>query len=245
MCYSLKRKDGSRVWYSAPPKTGSQSVRKLIDENLTHILAESGKSWHVPAHLIVSDSRFERHTDQIIGTIRNPFMVHASNFIYQQKKINEKIKYLDNPEEFAKRNPRVNFLPDNTNWVNSLLDTKEKIFSSFDNYIDRLKEWNLPTLYNNNFNRHFLDKHGTHLTIIYTLSNFVNSLEAKIFLFKIEEPDKLSNFFKSTFGLDKEIPHINKTGYSKSYKDLFTPKLRAKIEELEAPILKLGNYKYL
>ena len=66
-----------------------------------------------------------------------------------------------------------------------------------------------------------------------------------VIIFREVALGKFSNFFKSTFGLDKEIPHINKTGYSKSYKDLFTPKPRAKIEELEAPILKLGNYKYL
>ena len=245
MCYSLKTEDGSRLWYSAPPKTGSQSIRKFIDDNLPLIKAEAGKSWHVPAHLIVTQvQEFERHSDRIFATIRNPFMVHASNFVYQKQKIEEKIKYIDDPESFKKKSPLVSFKNENPQWINSLLESREKIFDNFDSYIKRLTEWNLPTLYSNNMQRHFLDKHGTHLTILYTLSNFVNSLENKIWLFKIEEPEILSEFFNTTFGVKEDIPHINKTGHSETYKDLFTSKSRAIIEELEAPILKIGNYKY-
>ena len=69
-------------------------------------------------------------------------------------------------------------------------------------------------------------------------------MENKIWLFKIEEPEILSEFFNTTFGVKEDIPHINKTGHSETYKDLFTSKSRAIIEELEAPILKIGNYKY-
>ena len=92
--------------------------------------------------------------------------------------------------------------------------------------------------------RHFLDKHGSSLNSIITLTNFVNGLESNIFLFKIEEPNILEQFFHDVFDIQVELPHVNKTGYSGEYKDLFSSKTKRIIEELEAPLIKLGNYKY-
>ena len=244
MCYSLKRKDDTRLWYCAPPKTGSQSIRKLIDENLLSKKAEAGKSWHVPAHQIVKLGEFNRHSDQIFATIRNPFMVHASNFIYQQKKLDEKIAGISNPEKFIKENPLVNFKPKQENWVNAMHTSRKEVFKDFGTYIDKVRDWSVPKLWEGNMKRHFLDKHGSSLNSIITLTNFVNGLESNIFLFKIEEPDILEWFFRDVFDIQVELPHINKTGFSGEYKDLFSSKTKRIIEELEAPLIKLGNYKY-
>ena len=92
--------------------------------------------------------------------------------------------------------------------------------------------------------RHFLDKHGSTTLILHTLSNFVNGLESNIFLLKIEETDIIEWFFRDVFDIQVEVPHINKTGYSGEYKELFTTKTKRIIEEIEAPLIKLGNYKY-
>lgn len=244
MCYSLKQKDDSRLWYCAPPKTGSQSIRKLLDENLKDRKAEAGKSWHVPAHQIVFFEEFSRHVDQIFATIRNPFMVHASNYIYQRKKLEEKIEGLSDPDKFMRDNPLTAYKPDQENWTNALHATYKDVFKDFSTYIHSVRDWSTPRLWEGKMQRHFLDEHGSTTLILHSLSNFVNGLESNIFLLKIEETDKIEWFFRDVFDIQVEIPHINKTGYSGEYKQLFTTKTKRIIEEIEAPLIKLGNYKY-
>jgi hypothetical protein len=110
MAYSLysSAKGPRRYWYSACPKTGTQSLKHIFDQpefkdilSVTYIPddypTDTGDQagtikWHQPVQGIVQQDEFSYERDHIFATIRNPWARYASYYRYQKNKCIDKIE---------------------------------------------------------------------------------------------------------------------------------------------------------
>jgi hypothetical protein len=110
MAYSLYSNTNGprRYWYSACPKTGTQSLKAIFDRpEFEHILGvtyvpedisitagdlKGSVKWHQPSEDIIHEKSFQYERDQIFATIRNPWERFASFYRYQKEKVEDKIQ---------------------------------------------------------------------------------------------------------------------------------------------------------
>ena len=252
MCYNLKLRNngpipGNRLWYSAAPKTGSQAVRKLIDVYLSHRLAVAGPGWHVPADQIPRFPHFSMHKDLIFGTIRNPYKVHISNFLYQQEQFDEKIEYFGREREYEEKYEHRKVLSDSDNFRNACLHVRSKLLKDFESYIHAIEAYNTHTLYKSGMRTLKLlplDKYNTHLSFLFTMDNFYNPRDSRIYLVPVDKPGYVEGFFRDLFDIEVDFEQVNTTGHGDKYREWYTPKLQSIVERIEQPIIYMGKYKF-
>ena len=252
MCYNLKLRNngplpGNRLWYSACPKTGSQAIRKVIDDNLSHRLATVDTDWHVTADQIVRFERFHLHKDFIFGTIRNPYKVHVSNYLYQRKNFEEKISYFGREREYQEKHDNLKYMFPDDNWRRAVIYTYEKLLCSFEAYVKAVEQYNTHTLYKRGTRTLKLlpiDKFDTHMSFLFTMDNFYNPRDSRVYLVPIDKPGYVEGFFKDLFDIEIDFELVNSTGGGDTYKDWYTDKLRSVIERIEQPIIYMAGYKY-
>jgi hypothetical protein len=245
MSYAIKTLTGERAWFGAPVKTGTQAIKKAIETYCSDINAIGHKFWHTPVEDIYRLEKFRRGHDWVFGSIRNPWITHASNFFYQRDKFNLKLKYADDVETYKKLYPDNYIQPGKSDHYNYYL---EHCLGSFEMYVDMVHKFATLHLYKpgkafrpSKFANYIS---GRDTTLMTQSRFFAANTALPVRLLKIEEPENIYDFFKQHFDRDITLEYVNVSGYGEKYKDLYTDDLKQKIYEAEQPIIELGEYKY-
>jgi len=239
----------NRFWFSACPKTGTQSIETIIKENFDHSYSYTDGFHEKVAKIITLPEFYKR--DALFGTIRNPWERLVSNFNYQKKSVDTKIEYLAKPEEYKKDFPRKQWHYKNEDWVTNLYLAADQIYNTFDNYIKWCNRFSGMHVYQKGYFRDnvikLINDFDTPVGFgINTQTEWYAGRDIHLlYLLKIEEPEPIIDFFRDVFDTKiEELPFVNVTGNGKEYRDYFTPKLRKMVDILERPIILSGNYKY-
>jgi hypothetical protein len=239
----------NRFWFSACPKTGTQSIQAIIHEYF------DGKykftpDFHDKVAKIISFDQFYKK-DALFGTIRNPWERLVSNFTYQKNSVETKIEYLSKPDEYIIDYPHKQWHPKNIDWVNNLYLAADQIYNSFDNYIKWCNRFSGMHIYGKG---HFKENVIKLINDFQTPGGFGVNTQTEwyagrdihlLYLLKIEEPESIIDFFRDVFDKKIEnIPFVNVTGNGKEYRDYYTPKIIKIVNIIEQPIIYSGNYKY-
>ena len=248
--YSIKLKEGKgRAWYVACVKCGSQTIQSVIDNNLLERRAISSNDWHSTASEHHTDSQYNKAVDFMFTTIRNPWQRHVSNFLYQKNKVEVKLTYEHNRDEYRRRYPGSQ-MEDMPQYFEVLKQELDETYSSFEHYVNKVMLVNTPELYNGNidlfvtkYDSGYIHNYGSTRHLI-SMSNFIAS-RGKMYCLKIEDHVQILEFFNSNFGTALSIiPRVNAQGHGDNYEEFYTPELVDKIYNIEAPIIQIGNYKY-
>ena len=90
MSISVKcNKFKNRFWFSACPKTGTQSIEAIIRENFEHSHSYTDE-FHEKVAKIINLPQFYKR-DALFGTIRNPWERLVSNFNYKKNQLRQKL----------------------------------------------------------------------------------------------------------------------------------------------------------
>jgi hypothetical protein len=239
----------NRFWFSACPKTGTQSIQAIIYEYFDGKYMSTDQFHDKVARIVSFEQFFNK--DALFGTIRNPWERLVSNYNYQKNTVETKIEYLSKPDEYERDYPNKQWNPKNTRWVSNLYLAADQIYNSFSNYIRWCNRFSGMHVYEKGL---FQDNVIKLINDFETPGGFGVNTQTEwyagrdihlLYLLKIEEPESIIDFFRDVFDTKIEnVPFVNVSGTGKEYRDYFTPKLRKIVSIIEQPIILSGNYKY-
>jgi len=266
----------AKFWYIAIPKTGSQAVRKVFDDLIDQdkVLWHFTENWHLSvSDLLLRTKRTKSDLEPLFKnsghvspdasrnhffftTIRNPRERAYSFYSWQKKQIEKKLKAYESEEEadkFIKEFPRYDFnISDKTELV-YLEKSYAEFFQSFEQYMNTINvAYNMTVTDNvkkhirqmdkDNWQRFHYVPHSDYISSTFLINNFI---------FKIEEPEKLIDFFEDCFSLSRDDTSnilykekVNVTGNGKEYRDHFSKKMQKTIYDLEYRIINQFGYKF-
>jgi len=250
--YSLKTKTGNRAWYVAGIKTGSQTMRSIMDINCKNILAIAGSNWHASATEIYQHESFtnrisllQPESDFLWTTTRNPWERHYSNYLYQKEKLIQKINFTGTAEEYDKKYPDSQFVLPHGNEMDVIKKMVNEHLDTFESYITTVEQQSNPVYYTGT-NKPF-NINGINFGAFKAFWTMSKSIECNgtVFMLDINDHNGIIDFIYQNFGLALTmIPRMNSKGHGKDYKQHYNTDLIDRISALEAPIIRAGNYKY-
>lgn len=197
-----------------PPKTASNSIRVMLEQNGHSFSKDSIKQNYPQIHLRLSEIVDLYNVDdiqdyRIIQITRNPYYRYVSSFFFQKKIIPatfqvEFMRY--DLEEFSKH----------------LLNSKKS-----DNFIE--------SFYGNSDYVNHTIKNGISWggTRFYDKQIYWNDLNMNVEYFKLEDIVEDMSNLRTYLGLSiKTLPLVNSQGLNMDYKSLITPKVKEVILEL-------------
>lgn len=272
MAYRLhSERFNSNFWYIAIPKTGSQSIRKLIDENIDdeHILYGAGSLWHMSVMDIIRHPNYNIKKDNFFATVRNPWAQAWSNFNYQKKMVEDKLLAYrageDGIQEYRKKYPMniIYNLNDTKKW-NNVIKAQKEYLNTFDDYVFKMREKIRYPLINTaddldafirdgesveeiDSRRRDLPEVSINGLVQTEILAFDRSKTNHLITIPIEKPKTIMHFFNEWFPECniKEVPFINQgTHANKNYTNFYSKKTRDIIYEVEYTLIQRHNYKF-
>ena len=246
-----------RFWYAAIPKTGSQTIAKVLND-YPDVLAKIGEEedhngvFRRTHHIAVRSMQnflyetFKAHIGrhEFFATIRNPWVWHASNYLYQKNKIKNKLAAVDNGVPASDENTLKlgDYRPNNAQWL-SIAKESSKILETFEAYLKYTYTQNHYKEYNNNWSiyapvavRQFAQPFSWWVDCQH---------RGLVTILPIENNEMIIDFFNDQLGLPvKEIPVINALGNGEKYKSLYDHNTKALVEEKEAEWIDMFNYEF-
>ncbi len=255
-----------KFWYIAPPKTGTQAVREMIerlpeDQYVSH----PSLSWHMIAQELIGTTKQEKITsafnetnDAFFATVRNPWARTVSYYYYQKQKFEERIKAynsLKEAEEFKTKYPWHSFNYEDTSTKKTIELLLENNYSSFEKFIESLSyskpnKFNLMTGIKKVDEYWQWDGHEKYRAFhYYSTQDFLTYYKPhiKTLIFTQENLEVLVEWFGIAFDVPSEqlqIKQINVQGIGDKYRDHYSSKMASIVEEYEQYIIKLVGYKY-
>lgn len=271
MAYRLhSTRFNTNYWFIAIPKTGSQSIRQVIEENIDpgNLLEGALGLWHTSIKEIQDHPSYSRSKDNFFAIVRNPWAQAWSNFNYQKQRMQLKIDAYNGGasgiEAYRKKYP-LNIIEDfsDTGTWKKIFQLMDEYYHSFDDYIDKLRlkirypvintkedldkfiESGNSTKEINQFRNHSnLDINGFLQSdmLVYDRRNTNN-----LITMPIERPATIIHFFNEFFPECniKTLPYINiGTHANKDYVTFYSKRTRDIIYEVEYSLIKRHNYTF-
>lgn len=265
MTYRIhSNKYNHNYWYIAIPKTGSQSVRKYIEDNIPQslLVEHSTKKWHLNIEDITKSSDFNYTRDGFFSTVRNPWAQAWSNYNYQKKQLEAKLRaYNRGPagiEEYRASYP-LNIISDydNDSWPETI-KFYNSVLSTFEEYVSEIKSYhNCPTLNSINdlleFNKSKYRLPAVRATsfrvsgmVQSQIFNYSDSYTNSLLVMPIEKPEIIIRFFRDYFPEAKSnsMPFVNKGDYNNDYRKVYSSEMIKTISQVEQPLISRFGYKF-
>lgn len=243
----------NNFWYINPPKTGTQAVRKWIENLPEDQWLDPKHMWHRTAQDILNENdEFFPRRDNFFTTIRNPWARAASYYFYQKKRLEERaIAYssAEAADEYVKKYPLHYFDYRDKQQEIYIYEILERHMQTFEQFITKIpvtKGYRYITKYqtpervmNNKYADICYDmRFFSQYEYYYCEKNNPN------FLFDIDNVELLEKFLSDTFGAECKLEQINVSGKGKEYRDLYSRKMVNIIREYERHVIDLAGYKF-
>ena len=259
-----------KFWYIAPPKTGTQAVREMIERlPVEQYVSHPSMLWHMTANDIIGNINirseknkipkvFHEGNDAFFATVRNPWARALSFYTYQRLKLEERlIAYSSEAasKAFVEKYPSHLFNYEDKASKNVIETIFDKNYQTFEQFILSI-EYSRPNTLNVMTSFDQVDAYWNSPEIsrvknfhYYNIHDFVNHIKphVKTLIFTQENMDVLVEWFGIAFNVPKnklELKQINVQGVGDKYKDYYSSKMANIIEEHERYIINLVGYKY-
>lgn len=267
MAYRITSKYyNKKFWYIAPPKTGSQAVREMIERlPEDQYVAHPSLSWHMFALEFLGTTKqeklntaFNENNDAFFTTVRNPWARAVSYYYYQKQKLEERIiayNGLKEAEEFKTKYPGHLFNYEDTSTKKTIELLLENNYSSFERFIESLGQ-SKPNKFNliTNIERvdeywHWEGHEKLRAFHYYSIQDFLNHYKptVKTLIFTQENLEVLVEWFGIAFNVPSnqlQLKQINVQGIGDKYRDHYSSKMASIVEEYERYIINMVGYKY-
>lgn len=261
----------SNYWFVAIPKTGSQSIRKLIDENIKkeHVLYGAGNDWHSSIKEILRHEHYNIKRDNFFAVVRNPWAQAWSNFNYQKAVVDEKFRALEGGKQgildYRKKHPmKVIGDADNKTFWKDFKVLHDEYYTTFDNYVNKMRSRLRYPLINSIDDLDTYIQEGESPNQIYErrqegrdyivtgmvqteMLEFQRDKTNHLVTLPIEKPRLIAHFFNEWFPECniQSLPHINVgTHANKNYTNFYTKKTKDIVYEMEFSLIERHRYKF-
>lgn len=267
MAYRITSKFyNKKFWYIAPPKTGSQAVREMIERlPEDQYVAHPSLSWHMPALEFLGMTRnekiqtsFNENNDAFFATVRNPWARAVSYYYYQKQKIDERIVAYSSPraaKEFTEKYPSHLFDYEDKSAKKTIEKLLENNYYSFERFVESLDR-SKPNKFNLITDIKKIDEYWQwdgHEKLrafhYYSTQDFLTHYKphVKTLIFTQENLEVLAQWFGIAFDVPPDqlqLKQINVQGIGDKYRDHYSSKMASIIEEYEHYIINLVGYNY-